>query len=174
MEQAVLKVTARLLGVGLLALAVQRVVFASWTILDVKVQFVLALVAAAGAAAGADKGAVAGFALGLLFDLTGNTPAGLMALAYGLGGMTAGYVQTINPEPSWWMASMSAAAGAAVGESAIPVIDVVAGQNGWVSQSLLRVVPIVAVSTALLCTPLLPVGRWMVGAKRRKWRVIPE
>ena len=174
MEQAVLKVVARLLSVGLLALAVQRVVFASWTIFDVKVQFVLALVAAAGAAAGADKGAVAGFALGLLFDLTGNTPAGLMALAYGLGGMTAGYVQTINPEPTWWMASMSAAVGAAVGESAIPVIDVVAGQSGWVRENLLRVVPVVALSTALLCTPLLPVGRWMVGAKRRKWRVIPE
>lgn len=174
MEQTVLKVAARLLGVGLLALAIQRVVFSSWTIFEVKVQFVLALVAAAGAAAGADKGAIAGFALGLLFDLTGNTPAGLMALAYGLGGMTAGYAQTLNPEQSWWMASLAAAAGAAVGESAIPVIDVVAGESGWVSENLLRVAPIVAVSSGLLCVPLRPVGRWMVGAKRRKWRVIPE
>ena len=63
------------------------------------------------------------------------------ALAYGLGGMTAGYVQTINPEPTWWMASMSAAVGAAVGESAIPVIDVVAGQSGWVQRSLWVTVP---------------------------------
>lgn len=174
MEQVVLKVAARLLGVGLLALAVQRVVFSSWTILDVKVQFVLALVAAAGATAGADKGAIAGFALGLLFDLTGDTPAGLMALAYGIGGMTAGYVQALNPEGSWWLTVPSAALGAAVGESAIPVIDVVAGEGGWVSQDLLRVVPIVTVSSALLCLPLAPVGRWMVGAKRRKWRVMLE
>lgn len=174
MQQGFVRLAARLLAVGLLAIAVQRVAFTSWSIFDVKMQVVLAVVVAAGAGAGADKGAVAGFALGLMFDLTGNTPAGLMALAYGVGGMTAGYVQTLNPDPPLWMAGLSATAGAAVGEAAIPAIDVVAGESGWVSENLLLIVPIVAVTSGLLSIPLLPVGRWMVGAKRRKWRVIPE
>ena len=51
---------------------------------------------------------------------------------------------------------------------------VVAGESGWVSENLLLIVPVVAVTSGLLAIPLLPVGRWMVGAKRRKWRVIPE
>lgn len=174
MRALALNALTRLVPVGLITLSLHRVLFARHEVLDVKLQLVLALVVAAGTTAGADKGAIAGFALGLLFDLTGNTPAGLMALAYGLGGMTAGYAQTLNPEQSWWMASLAAAAGAAVGESAIPVIDVVAGESGWVSENLLRVAPIVAISSGLLCVPLRPVGRWMVGAKRRKWRVIPE
>lgn len=174
MQQGFLKVAARLLAVGMLAIAVQRVMFSSWGIVDVRMQVVLALVVAAGAAAGADRGAVAGFALGLMLDLTGNTPAGLTALAYGVGGMTAGYVQSLNPEPPLWMAGLSAVAGAAVGEAAIPVIDLVAGESGWVSENVVRIVPIVALTSGLMSVPLLPVGRWMVGAKRRKWRVIPE
>ena len=60
----------RILPVGMVALAIQRQVFAEHPVADVKIQFVLALVVAAGAGGGADRGAVAGFVLGLLYDAT--------------------------------------------------------------------------------------------------------
>ena len=115
MQSLSLRGFSRLLPVALLALAIQRVVFASFSIADVKVQFVLALVVAAGAAGGSDRGAVAGFVLGLLVDLSGNTPVGLVALAYGLGGMTAGYIQTLAPDAQWYLQALFAGLGAAVG-----------------------------------------------------------
>ncbi len=164
----------RLLPVGLLAMSVQRVLFAQHPIHDVRLQFVLALVVAAGAGGGAERGAVAGLVLGLVYDLNGNTPLGLMALAYGLGGMTAGYVHTFTPDPQWWLASLFALVGAAVGELSIPVAEVITGQSGWITGRLLFVVPMVAVTAAVLCPLLMPVGRWMMGVKRKKWKAMLE
>lgn len=164
----------RLVPVGLVALSIQRVVFAHLPVNDVKLQFVLALVVAAGVAGGADRGAVAGFVLGLMYDAVGNTPVGLMALAYGLGGMTAGYVQSFTPDPQWWLASMFAAIGAATGEFAVPVAEAITGQSGWLGGEVAWVVPLVAAFAAVACPALMPVGRWMMGVKRRKWKAMVE
>jgi len=164
----------RLVPVGLIALAIQRVVFAAHPVGDVKVQFVLALVVAAGAGGGADRGAVAGFVLGLMCDFSGNTPLGLMALAYGLGGMTAGYVHTFTPDPQWWLASIFAGLGAAVGEVSIPFIEVITGQSGWVDATLYAKILVVALAAAVLCPLLMPPGRWMMGVKRKKWKAMVE
>ena len=164
----------RLLPVGLLAMSLQRVLFAQHPIHDVRLQFVLALVVAAGAGGGAERGAVAGLVFGLVYDLNGNTPLGLMALAYGLGGMTAGYVHTFTPDPQWWLASLFALVGAAVGELSIPVAEVITGQSGWITGRLLLVVPMVAITAAVLCPLLMPVGRWMMGVKRKKWKAMLE
>lgn len=174
MQSLSLRGFSRLLPVALLALAIQRVVFASFSIADVKVQFVLALVVAAGAAGGSDRGAVAGFVLGLLVDLSGNTPVGLVALAYGLGGMTAGYIQTLAPDAQWYLQALFAGLGAAVGEAAIPAIDVVAGNSGWMTKELFVEVPVVAVAAMLFAPALVWPGRWMMSVKRRKWKAIPE
>ena len=164
----------RLVPVGLVALAIQRVVFAAHPVFDVKLQFVLALVVAAGAGGGADRGAVAGFVLGLMYDFSGNTPLGLMALAYGLGGMTAGYVHTFTPDPQWWLASVFAAVGAAVGEVSIPLIEAITGQSGWIERRVLVTAGVVAAFAALMCPLLMPVGRWMMGVKRKKWKAMVE
>lgn len=164
----------RLLLVALMAVSVQRVVFASFSVFDAKLQFVLALVAAAGAAAGSDTGAVAGFVLGVLVDLTGNTPIGQVALAYGLAGMAAGYLHTFTQEPQWWWTALFAGFGAAVGEAAIPVIDVISANGDVVDTSLPTHVPVVAVAAMILAPALAPVGRWMMSVKRRKWKAIPE
>ena len=164
----------RLVPVGLVALSIQRVVFAHLMVNDVKPQFVLALVVAAGAAGGADRGAVAGFVLGLMYDAVGNTPMGLMALSYGLGGMTAGYVQSFTPDPQWWLASLFAGIGAAMGELAIPVAEAITGEGGWLGGEVAWVVPLVAGFAALVCPALMPVGRWMMGVKRRKWKAMVE
>ena len=136
----------RLLPVGLVALSIQRVVFAGTPMAGVKLQFVLALVVAAGAGGGADRGAVAGFVLGIMYDALGNTPLGLMALAYGLAGMTA----------------------------AIPVAEAITGESGWIGGNVAVTIPVVALFAALMCPLLMPPGRWMVGAKRRKWKAMVE
>jgi rod shape-determining protein MreD len=164
----------RLLPVALLALSLQRVIFAEHPIADVKLQFVLALVVAAGAGGGTDRGAVAGFVLGLLYDASGDTPLGMMALCYGLGGMAAGSLHRFTPDPQWWLAALFATFGAAVGETAVPLVEVVSGHSGWVTADLFRIVPIVAVAAGLLCPLLMPVGRWMMGVRRKKWKAIAE
>ena len=174
MRNIVLGPLLRLVPVGLLALSFQRVLFAAHPVHDVKLQLVLALVVAAGAGGGADRGAVAGFVLGLMYDLSGNTPLGLMALAYGVGGMTAGYVQTFTPDPQWWLASIFAFFGAAVGEAAIPLAEVITGQSGWITSEIRWTLPIVAGFAAVMCPLLMPTGRWMMGVKRKKWKAMIE
>ncbi len=164
----------RLVPVGLVALSIQRVVFANHPLHDVQIQLVLALVVAAGAGGGMDRGAVAGFVLGMMADASGDTPLGVLALAYGVGGMTAGYLHRFTPDPQWWLAVLFATMGAAVGEAAIPVVKTLTGEQGWINANLLVTVPIVAVAAGLLCPLLMPTGRWMMGVKRKKWKAITE
>lgn len=164
----------RLVPVGLIALSIQRVVFANHPVGDIKLQFVLALVVAAGAGGGSDRGAVAGFVLGLLYDASGNTPLGLMALSYGLAGMTAGYVHSFTPDPQWWLASIFAFFGAAVGEAAIPAAEVITGEDGWITTDIWVTVLVVAGFAAVMCPLLMPIGRWMMGVKRKKWKAMLE
>ncbi|MGB8859989.1 MAG: hypothetical protein WCC60_12070 [Ilumatobacteraceae bacterium] len=164
----------RILPVGLVALSLQRVVFANHPIHDVRLQLVLALVVAAGAGGGSDRGAVAGFVLGLMSDASGDTPLGVMALAYGMGGMAAGYLHRFTTDPQWWLAAGFATVGAAIGEVAIPVVKTITGEAGWISTELLVIVPIVAVTAGLLCPLLMPVGRWMMGVRRKKWKAMSE
>jgi rod shape-determining protein MreD len=164
----------RLVPVGLIALSIQRVVFANHPVGDIKLQFVLALVVAAGAGGGSDRGAVAGFVLGLMYDASGNTPLGLMALSYGLAGMTAGYVHSFTPDPQWWLASIFAFFGAAVGEAAIPAAEVITGEDGWITTDIWITVLVVAGFAAVMCPLLMPVGRWMMGVKRKKWKAMLE
>ncbi len=164
----------RLVPVGLIALSIQRVVFANHPVGDIKLQFVLALVVAAGAGGGSDRGAVAGFVLGLLYDASGNTPLGLMALSYGLAGMTAGYVHSFTPDPQWWLASIFAFFGAAVGEAAIPAAEVITGEDGWITTDIWVTVVVVAGFAAVMCPLLMPIGRWMMGVKRKKWKAMLE
>lgn len=164
----------RLVPVGLVFLGIQRKVCDRHRPFDVVVQVVLALVVAAGAGGGPERGAVAGFVLGLMYDLAVDTPLGLSALAYGLAGLAAGYVITITPDPQWWLGMMFTAMGAAIGETALPVIKLLTGEDGWVTTRLFTVVPVVAVAAALMSPLLIPLGRWCTGAKRPKWKAIPE
>ena len=174
MRNIILGPLLRLVPVGLIALSIQRVVFANHPIGDIKLQFVLALVVAAGAGGGSDRGAVAGFVLGLLYDASGNTPLGLMALSYGLAGMTAGYVHSFTPDPQWWLASIFAFFGAAVGEAAIPAAEVITGEDGWITTDIWVTVLVVAGFAAVMCPLLMLVGRWMMGVKRKKWKAMLE
>lgn len=164
----------RLIPVAVVLLAIQRTVCADYRPAGVAVQVVLALAAGAGAGAGSERGAFAGFALGMMYDLGVGTPLGLTALAYGLAGLTAGYVLSITPDPQWWLAGIFVAIGSAVGEGAIPLVKFLTGQEGWLNDRLIMVIPVVTVAAALLSPLFVPLGRWCAGAKRRTWRAIPE
>jgi cell shape-determining protein MreD len=164
----------RLIPVALVVLAIQRTVCATYRPAGVAVQVVLALAAGAGAGAGSERGAFAGFALGMMYDLGVGTPLGLTALAYGLAGLASGYVMSITPDPQWWLAAIFVAIGSAVGEGAIPVVKFLTGQEGWLTDRLFVVLPVVTVAATLLSPLMVPLGRWCAGAKRRTWRAIPE
>ena len=96
-----------------------------------------------------------------MYDLGVGTPLGLTALAYGLAGLTSGYVMSITPDPQWWLAAIFVAIGSAVGEGAIPVVKFLTGQEGWLTDRLFLVLPVVTVAATLL-SPLMVPARPMV------------
>ncbi len=164
----------RLVPVGLVFVAIQRVVCARYTIDTVVVQVVLALVVAAGATGGSERGALAGFVLGMMYDLGVGTPLGISALAYGVAGLVAGYVLSITPDPQWWLASLFCFVGAAVGEAAQPAALMLTGEDGLINVHLIEIVLIVAAAATVMSPLLLPLGRWCMAVKRPKWKAIPE
>lgn len=164
----------RVFLVGLVVVGIQFGVLSNVVIAGHTPQIVLALAAAAGAGGGSERGAIAGFALGLMVDLRGTEALGMTALAYALAGLTAGYVMSITPDPQWWLAAIFTTLGTAVGETAIPVLKLITGQDGWLTTRVLTVLLVVVPFGALLSPLLVPVGRWITGAKRPKWKVILE
>lgn len=160
--------------VGLVMLALQRTLFSDIRPFGVAVQVVLALAAGAGAGAGPQKGALAGFVLGLMYDLGVGTPLGSSALTMGLGGYSAGYVQTITIDPQWWLAMLFTGVGAAVGETAVPAVRAFIGEERAFTFRLFTVVPVVAVGAMVLSPVLVPVGRWCMRVKRPEWKALPE
>ena len=95
----------RLVIVGMLLLALQQTLFVDLRPWGVTIQVMLALAAAAGVAGGPQKGALAGFVFGLMYDLRVGTPLGSSSFSMGLGGFTAGYVQSITIDPQWWLSA---------------------------------------------------------------------
>lgn len=164
----------RLLLFGFILLGVQNTVLASHPLANVRVQVLLALVAAAGAGAGAERGALAGFVLGMMYDLSSGQPLGQTALAYGFAGLVAGYLQVITPVPRWWMLAGFTALGAAAGETAVPVLMSVTGQTGWITARLLTIIPIVVIASVVLAPLFVPIGRWLVGYRPPQWKVMQE
>lgn len=174
MRAAIQGPVPRLVVIGLILLGVQNAVAAQHPIADVRVQVLLALVVAAGVSSGAERGALAGFVLGMMYDLSSGQPLGQTALAYGLAGLVAGYLQVLTPVPRWWMLAGFTVLGAVAGEAAVPFVKLVTGQEGWVSSELLRIVTVVSLSSVILLPVLLPIGRWVVALRRPQWKVLPE
>jgi hypothetical protein len=88
--------------------------------------------------------------------------------------LTSGYVVSITPDPQWWLAAIFVAIGSAVGEAAIPLVKFLTGQEGWLTNRLFVVLPVVTVAATLLSPLVVPLGRWCAGSKRYTWRAIPE
>ena len=79
--------------------------------------------------------------LGMMYDLGVGTPLGLTALAYGLAGLTSGYVMSITPTRSggWRRSSWRSVRRSA--RLAIPVVKFLTGQEGWLDDRLFLVIP---------------------------------
>ena len=159
----------RLVPVGMVILAIQRALFVEHTVLDVKLQLVLAFVAACGVAGGSERGAIAGFTLGTLFDLIEGTPVGSTTIPMLVAGVVAGLLALITADPQWWLSAIFAAIGAAAGEAMMPVVRLFIGeQNPW-PPDMATVIPVVAVSSAILSPLFVPLARWCLRMRRAEW-----
>ena len=128
----------RLVLVGMLLLALQQTLFVDVRPWGVTIQVMLALAAAAGVAGGPQKGALAGFVFGLLYDLRAGTPLGSSSFSMGIGGFTAGYVQSITIDPQWWLSALFVGLGTAVGEMLVPVVRTFVGEAAPVVGALVH------------------------------------
>ena len=109
-----------------------------------------------------------------MFDLAAATPLGLTALCYGLAGYAAGFALSITVDPNWWLGMIFVIIGAAVGEATQPVVYSFIGENGWLTDRMFWVVPIVALSAGLISPIAIPLGRWCLGIKKSRWKALPE
>ncbi len=172
MEAFLRRPILRIVPVGLILLAIQVSWFGAARPFDTVIQVVLALAAASGVPGGAERGAWMGFVLGVMFDLGTAAPLGQHALAFGLAGFTAGLVKAVAVDPHWWLSMAFVALGGTVGEFSIPMIETfMSDGGGWQGQRLSRILPVIAVSCAMLSFPFIPLSRWCLAIRKRKWKV---
>jgi rod shape-determining protein MreD len=161
----------RLIGIGILLLAVQNSLLIDVKPAGVIVQIMVAFSAAAGVVGGADSGVLAGFILGILYDLGAGTPMGLSALTMACAGLVGASMTLLNIEPQWWLNAIFVALGAAVGELATPALRTLIGESGLVGSYLIRVVAVVAVAAAVLSPLLTWLARWALGISSAELRL---
>lgn len=155
----------------MILLALQKTVFVELQPFGVIIQILMAFAACAGAAGGPERGAIAGFTLGIMFDLAIGTPLGSSAIAMGLAAYVAGWVDLIRIDTTWWLAAIFVAVGSAVGETSIPVIRRFTGEQDAFVPQMVTIIPVVAVTAAIMSVVLVPLARWSLGLARPEWKV---
>jgi len=161
----------RLVPIGMILLALQKTLFVELQPFGVILQLVLAFAACAGAAGGPERGAVAGFILGVIFDLAIGTPLGSSSISMGIAAYIAGWVDVIRIDTTWWLAAIFVGVGAGAGETAVPVIRRFTGEVDAFVPQMWTIVPVVAVSSAILSIAFVPLARWSLGVARPEWKV---
>ena len=163
----------RVIPVGLVTIAIQISWFSAVRPFGAVIQIVLALAAASGVPGGAERGAWMGFVLGVMYDLSTAAPLGQHGLAFGLAGFTAGLVNAVAVYPHWWLSMIFVAFGGTVGEFSIPVIETfMSDGGGWQGQRLGRILPVIAVSCALFSLLFIPLSRWCLAIRKKRWKVL--
>lgn len=170
MEALLRRPIFRIVPVALMLIALQRVAFADLRLWGVAPQVVLAFCAAAGVAGGADRGAWVGFVMGLMFDLGTGSLLGQHALAYGLAGYIAGLVTVVAVDPHWWLSMIFVAVGAAVGELTVPVVKTFVSDGGWHGEGLSDILPVVAVTSAVVSVVFISLSRWCLAIRPKAWK----
>lgn len=161
----------RVIPIGMVLIALQKTLFIEITPFGVIVQLVMAFAASAGAVGGPDRGAITGFTLGIMFDLAVGSPLGSSAITMGLAGTVAGWADVIRIDTTWWLAAVFVGLGAGAGELAVPVVRRFIGEADAFVPDLAVIVPVVAVSAAILSIPLVPLARWALKLERPEWKV---
>lgn len=161
----------RLIPIGMILLALQKTLFVELQPFGVIIQLVLAFAASAGAAGGPERGAIAGFVLGIMFDLAIGTPLGSSSISMGVAAYIAGWVDVIRIDTTWWLAAIFVGIGSAAGETSVPVIRRFTGEEDAFVAEMWTIVPVVAVSAAILSVPFVPLARWSLGLARPEWKV---
>jgi rod shape-determining protein MreD len=159
----------RIIPVGIVLLALQRTFFVDVQIDGVIIQVMIAMAAAAGVAGGSERGALMGFVLGIMFDLAEGTPLGSTAAAMTVAGIVGGLLALVAADPPRWLAALFTGLGAAAGALTIPVVRLFVGEPEPFQDRLWVVVPIVAVTSAVLSLVLVPLARWCLRMKRPEW-----
>jgi rod shape-determining protein MreD len=159
----------RVIPMGLVLLALQRTIFVDLQVAGVIIQIMIAASAAAGVVGGSERGALVGFVFGVMFDLAEGTPLGSTATAMTVAGIIGGMLALIAADPHWWLQALFTAIGAAAGALTIPVVRVFIGEPEPFQEELYLVVPIVALSSAVLSPLLVPLARWFLRLKRPEW-----
>jgi len=159
----------RVIPLGLVLLALQRTIFVEVQVAGVIIQIMIATAAAAGVVGGSERGALVGFVFGVMFDLAEGTPLGSTAAAMTIAGVVGGLLALIAADPHWWLAAIFTGLGAAAGALTIPVVRVFIGEPEPFQDELFVVVPIVAVSAAVMSPLLVPLARWSLRLRRPEW-----
>jgi cell shape-determining protein MreD len=159
----------RVIPLGLLLLALQRTIFVEVQVAGVIIQIMIATAAAAGVVGGSERGALVGFVFGVMFDLAEGTPLGSTATAMTIAGVVGGLLALIAADPHWWLAALFTGLGSAAGALTIPVVRVFIGEPEPFQEELYVVVPIVAVSAAIMSPLLVPLARWSLRLRRPEW-----
>lgn len=160
----------RLIPVGMILIALQRTVFVEMQVFGVIVQVVLAFAATAGAVAGPDRGAIAGFVLGIMFDLSTGSPLGSSAITMGGAAAIAGWLEIVRIESTWYLVALFVGIASGIGELGVPTVRFLIGERDAFVPETWTIVPIVAVTAAILSIPCAPLARWTVRADRADWR----
>lgn len=161
----------RLIPVGMILLALQKTLFVELQPLGVIIQIVMAFAASAGAAGGPERGAIAGFTLGIMFDLSVGSPLGSSAIAMGIAGYAAGWVDLIRIDTTWWLAAVFVGVGSGLGEACVPVVRRFIGEEDAFVPEMVTIVPVVAVAAAAASVLLVPIGRWSLKLERPEWKL---
>ncbi len=170
MEALLRRPIFRVAPVALMLIALQRVAFGDIRFWGVAPQIVLAFCASAGIAGGADRGAWMGFVVGLMFDLGTGSLLGQHALAYGLAGYTAGLVNVVAVDPHWWLSMLFVGLGSTVGEFTVPVVKTFVSDGGWHGERLSSILPVVAITSAVVSFAFMPLGRWSLAIRKKTWK----
>ncbi len=155
----------RLPLVVLVVLSLQQSLLTQLRIFGVAGDLILLIAIVSGLVAGAERGAVAAFFIGIMFDLTLQTPFGLSALAYAVTAYGVGVLQTGYLRTSWWIGPLQVLVASAAATALYGIVATLFGAQGIITAHLIVVIVVVSSVNALLSP---------VAARIMRWALVPD
>jgi rod shape-determining protein MreD len=162
---------ARIMLIGITLLAFQTTIFADLRIAGVALQVVATFVAVVAVVGGPEKGLIAAVVCGVMYDMAAGSDIGSSALTMGVAALIASTVVFINIEQQWWISAIFVGMGVGAGETAVPFVRALTGEELIGVGDLAQVVPIVAVGALVMAPLYLPLARWSIGLSTSERRI---